>query len=149
MTAPYVPDATPAAAPASDVPDLGSQKPPLSALSIVAFILAIVIAFCLMTIRIIAAALFNVPLRVEDVAATVFGWLQLVSLIVIVGNIVIGHLAVRKSSAHLRARLLGAIGLGVAYLFLALYFNRVIVALIAALTVKDGPNFIENNFYWT
>jgi hypothetical protein len=149
MTAPYVPDAAPSATPAPDAFAPGSQKRPLSALSIVAFILAIVIAFCFMTVRIVAAAVSNVPPSSEDVLATVIGWLQLVSLIVIVGNVVIGHLALRKPTAHFRARLLGAIGLGIAYLFLALYFNRVIVALIATLTIKEGSDFVQNNFYWT
>ncbi len=125
-----------------------AERRPISSLAVVSLILAAVTAFCFMSVKILVVALSASYTSTSNGVATAFGVLGLLSIVLIIPTIVLGHLALRKSTSHFRARVLAAVALGAGYLFFALYVNRLIVSLIAVITSPHGGTFVQDNYYW-
>ena len=124
-------------------------KAPVSALSIVAFIVVAATAFGYMSAKTLVPVFDGESFAKQvDTIATVFGVLGFLSIVPIAAGIVLGHLGVRKSQLGKRGRALGVAALAGGYLLLALYFNRILVSLIAVLTFPHGAGFLQNNFFW-
>ena len=120
-----------------------------SVVAIVAFILAALTAVLYMTAKTLVPVLDGQSFQKQvDTIGTVFGVFGLLSILPIAAVIVLAHLGVRKATRGRRARSLGYVSLGIGYLLLVLYCNRLIVAAIAVTTFPHGGNFLQNNFYW-
>jgi hypothetical protein len=124
-------------------------KPPISVLSVIAFAVVALTSIGYMTTKtlvpIFDAQSFENQL---DTIAVVFGVLGFLSIVPIAAGIVLGHLGIRASQSSKRGRALGIAGLSIGYLLLALYFNRIIISVIALITFPHGGNFLQNNFFW-
>jgi hypothetical protein len=125
-----------------------SAKRPVSIPAVIALVLAAVTAIGFMSVKVLVVALDATFNATTLGIATVFGVLGLLSIILIAATIVLGHLALRKSTVHYRGRILAAVALGVGYLFLALYLNRIIVSVIAIAVAPSSGTFLQDNYYW-
>ncbi len=122
---------------------LDSGKGPLSGVTVTAFILAMLLVISFTSVKILSAAIPS-----QEIVATIFGWLGLVSIVVVAATIVLGHVGLMSTRlARKRGRMLAISATTLGYFFLLLYFNRVVVAVIALVTLPGG-NFVQNFFYW-
>ena len=120
-----------------------------SPLAITAFALAAFETGALLLVRLIAVTTAYNSAEGTQALATVFGVLGLLSIVLTVGVIVLGHLALRQTKNDVRrGRVLAGAALGVGYFHLLLWGNRVILAAIAAATLGDFTQFLPNVFYW-
>jgi hypothetical protein len=155
MTATDVPTPPPAA-PDISMPDVVASsapqapaKAPVSVLAIISFALAVFTSVGYMTAKTLVP-IFDGPSfeRQVNAIAAVFGVLGIVSVVPIAISILLGHLGIHGGAGKRRGRALGIAGLSIGYLLLALYFNRIIVSVIAVISYPHGANFLENNFFW-
>lgn len=124
-------------------------RTPVAVLAVVSFVLAVLTAILYMTAKTLVPVFDGQAFEKQvDTIATVFGILGFLSIVLIAAAVLLGHLGVRKSTRGRRGRVLGFVGLGIGYLLLALYFNRLIVAGLALATFPHGGNFLQDNFYW-
>jgi hypothetical protein len=136
------PTIAPQAAPAP------AARPGVSIMAIVSLAVGAVIAFLHMTIRLLDAALGSDTSVYRSAFPLVMGILGLLSIIPIAAGIVLGHLGlVQTRSGARRGRAVAWIGTVTGYALLLLYFNRVIVTIIATVVLKDGK-FVQDFFWW-
>jgi hypothetical protein len=141
-----------ASVPAPTVPDIAYPAPAdpskrFSIFAILAFVLGAFLAVSFASVKIMAVSTATLPNL--SVLGTVMGVLGLASIIVIAATIVLGHLGLRgtKASAK-RGNLLAIAGLTLGYFFLLLYFNRILVAIIATVSSDGNSDFLTNIYFW-
>jgi hypothetical protein len=118
-------------------------------MSVIAFILIVLTAIGYMTAKTLVPIFDGESFAKQvDTIATVFGVLGFLSIVPVAAGIVLGHLGARRSQLGKRGRALGIAAAAIGYLLLALYFNRIIVAIIALIEFPKGANFLENTFFW-
>ncbi len=123
-------------------------RPGVSILAIASLVVGAIIAFLHLTVRLLDAALGSDPTVYRGPFPVVMGILGLLSLIPIAAGIVLGHLAlVRTRNGARRGRPIAWIGTVIGYALLVLYFNRIIVTIIATVVLKDGK-FVQDFFWW-
>jgi hypothetical protein len=124
----------------------GAPKRPISVFALIAFILGVTLTVTLTMVKTVAVAVSSA--NDTEVLGTIFGWLGLVSIVVVAATVILGHLGIRATRpAGKRGRALAVAGVTLGYLHLVLYFNRVLIAIIALFTVKDS-SFVWNIFGW-
>ncbi|MES2169749.1 MAG: DUF4190 domain-containing protein [Actinomycetota bacterium] len=123
-------------------------RPGVSVLAIASLAIGAIIAFLHLTVRLLDAALGSDPEVYKGAFPIVMGVLGLASFIPIAAGIVLGHLAiVRTRDGARRGRALAWIGTVIGYALLVLWFNRIIVTIIATVVLKDGK-FVQDFFWW-
>jgi hypothetical protein len=123
-------------------------RPALSGLALASFIIGAAELFLLLVVRIVA----SVASQAKDGAPTLaltLGIFGLVSLLPTVAAIVLGHIAVVQTVRG-RRRGVGVafLGLGLGYINLLFWGNRVLVAIIAATYAGGVAQFVPNVFWW-
>lgn len=136
--------ATPvAAAPAA--PRRASAAP-----AMIAFALALLLTVLYLIVKVLATSL-NYQELTDPLQAvvTTFGVLGLISLFPILLVIVLGHIGARAAgNPGRRGRILAGFALGIGYLQLLMWGNRLLVATIAAASLEDPQQFIPGIFWW-
>ncbi|HEX4444475.1 MAG TPA: hypothetical protein VHZ81_12950 [Galbitalea sp.] len=150
MTATDVPSPPPPAPTRIGQPVVaGPPKPPISVMAVISLALIVLTSIGYMTAKTLVPVFDNPSFEKQvNTIADVFGVLGFLSIVPIAASIVLGHLAARATSGPRRGRALGIAGLSVGYLLLALYFNRIIVSIIAVAVFPHGADFLDNNFFW-
>ena len=141
----------PAVPPVSPPPPPGfspSVKAPLSVFALVALIVAAVLSVLHLVVRLLDAALGSSAEIYKSPLPLVLGILGLASLVVIAVIIALGHVGIAQTRpGRKRGRTIAVIATTIGYVLLVLYLNRIIVAIIATVTQKDGQ-FTQDIFWW-
>jgi hypothetical protein len=147
MTASDTPSVPAPAAPGIAYPAPVDPSKRFSIFAILAFVLGAFLAVSFTSVKIMSVSTVTLP--EPDVLDNVMGVLGLASIVVIAATIVLGHLGLRgtKASAR-RGNMLAIAGLTLGYFFLLLYFNRIIVAIIASITPNGNSDFLTNIYFW-
>ena len=151
MTATDAPPPPPPPAPIHPAPPVVAAPPkaPVSVMAVISLALIVLTSIGYMTAKTLVPVFDGKQFQNQvDTIALVFGILGLLSVVPIAAGIVLGHLGARASRHGKRGRALGVAGLSVGYLLLALYFNRIIVSIIALVVFPHVGGFLQNNFYW-
>jgi hypothetical protein len=136
------PTITPPATPAP------AARAGVSIFAIISLVIGAVLAILHMTIRLLDAALGSDPGIYKGAFPLVMGILGLLSILPIAAGIVLGHLGlVQTRSGARRGRGVAWIGTVIGYALLVLWFNRIIVTIIATIVLKDGK-FVQDFFWW-
>ena len=121
----------------------------LSVLAVIGFILGCVSVLGLIIVKTLVPVFDGPSFRDQiELFATVFGILNLLAIVPTALTIVFGHIGLAGSSKGARGRKLAVASIVLGYVLLALYLNRVVVALLAVLTFPHAAGFVQNNFYW-
>lgn len=127
-----------------------STTPPKSPVAVTAWIAIVIVAvqtLMYFITKIVGGALANADIA-SDVA-TVFGVLGILSLLPPVVAVVLAHIAlVQTRTGAKRGRVIAAIALGVGYVHIGMWANRIIVAVIAALQMNDPAQIVPGIFWW-
>jgi DMSO/TMAO reductase YedYZ heme-binding membrane subunit len=133
------------APPASTLP----PRTPLSVLAIVAFAIVVVQSILYFTTKTIGAAITNADGADTERFATVMGVLGILSLLPPVAAVVLGHMAIRQTrNGQRRGRILAIAAVALGYLHIAMWANRILVAIIASTALNDTAQIVPNIFWW-
>jgi hypothetical protein len=135
--------------------DVPSSQPPaaapapvrssVSVAAVLSLLFGIICSVILLTVRTIAASINEAVTQNKfdsNVLGTVLGIFGVASIVLIVAMIVLGHVGARKRVT--RGRVIAGVGIGLGYLNLALWFNRIVLGIIEVVTTHDPTSF----FYW-
>ena len=122
-------------------------KAPVAVTAWIAFVIVVVQTVLYFITKIVGGAMTSADIASE--VATVFGVLGILSLLPPVVAVVLAHIAlVQTRTGAKRGRVIAAIALGVGYLHIGMWANRIIVAVIAALQLNDPAQIVPGIFWW-
>jgi hypothetical protein len=140
----------PSIPPASVVAPAEPARPSAPVAGVVSLLLGIFCSVVLLGVRTFAASINEVvrqDMIDSNVVGTVLGVFGVGSILPIAAGIVLGHLGARKR--HARGRVIAGVGLGIGYLNLALWFNRIVLATIEIVATHDPGSFFFWVFDWS
>jgi hypothetical protein len=122
-------------------------RPGLSSAALASFILAAFFFLGLLLFRIIDV-IFNFDGAVNDATITVFGYLGLATIVLVIVVVVLGHVGMAATRVgRKRGRALAGGGLTLGYAMVAFYLVTLALAAIASSQPHSGT-FIQNMLYW-
>ncbi|MEO5920728.1 MAG: DUF4190 domain-containing protein [Pseudolysinimonas sp.] len=137
--------------PAAPEPYAGTPatRTPMSVLAVVAFALVVLQSVLYFTTKTIGAAITGSdPVDTEGFAA-VMGVLGILSLLPPAAAVVLGHIAIRQTrDGKRRGRILAVAAVALGYLHIAMWANRIVVAIIASIAFDDTAQIVPNIFWW-
>jgi hypothetical protein len=139
------------APPASPAPygSAPAARTPASVLAIVAFAIVVLQSVLYFTTKTIGAAITGSDPADTEGLAMVMGVLGILSLLPPVAAVVLGHIAIRQTrDGKRRGRILAIAAVALGYLHIAMWANRILVAIIAALAFDDTSSIVPNIFWW-
>lgn len=137
-----------ATTPAPSEPQTSATRTPASVFAIVAFAIVVLQSVLYFTTKTIAAAITAGDSDTEGFA-TVMGVLGILSLLPPVAAVVLGHLAIRQTrDGSRRGRVLAVAAVALGYLHIAMWANRILVAIIASIAFNDTTQIVPNIFWW-
>ena len=129
-------------------PAHSATRTPASVFAIVAFAIVVLQSVLYFTTKTIAAAITAGDSDTEGFA-TVMGVLGILSLLPPVAAVVLGHLAIRQTrDGKRRGRVLAVAAVALGYLHIAMWANRILVAIIASIAFNDTTQIVPNIFWW-
>jgi hypothetical protein len=124
-------------------------RTPLSVFAVVAFAIVVLQSVLYFTTKTIGAAMTGSDPADTQGFATVMGVLGILSLLPPVAAVVLGHMAIRQTrNGQRRGRVLAIAAVAIGYLHIAMWANRILVAIIASTALNDTAQIVPNIFWW-
>jgi uncharacterized membrane protein YhaH (DUF805 family) len=126
-----------------------AARVPVSMLAVVAFALVVVQTVLYFTTKTIGAAITASDSDGIQGFTMVMGVLGILSLLPPAAAVVLGHLAIRRTrDGQRRGRVLAIAAVALGYLHVAMWANRILVAVIASVVLEDTAQIVPNIFWW-
>jgi hypothetical protein len=134
--------------PAPSEPGPAASRTSSSVFAIVAFAIVVLQSVLYFTTKTIAASITASDADTQGFA-TIMGVLGILSLLPPVAAVVLGHLAIRQTrDGNRRGRVLAVAAVALGYLHIAMWANRILVAIIASIAFNDTAQIVPNIFWW-
>jgi hypothetical protein len=134
--------------PAPSEPGPAATRTPASVFAIVAFAIVVLQSVLYFTTKTIAASITASETDTQGFA-TIMGVLGILSLLPPVAAVVLGHIAIRQTrDGNRRGRVLAIAAVALGYLHIAMWANRILVAIIASIAFNDTAQIVPNIFWW-
>ncbi|MBN9607585.1 MAG: hypothetical protein J0G30_13345 [Actinomycetales bacterium] len=136
--------------PSSASTDGAAKRAPRSGtpFGLTALLLAVVLVVLYLGVRVASVAMSVNYVDDFDAPALVLGVLGLVAVLPVVAVIVLGHLGAAFSRRSHRGGVVSGMALGVGYVMLLMWGNRIVSAVIAAAGFGDPGHFVHDIFWW-
>jgi len=139
---------TPVAPEPASIAPAAPTRAPLSVLAVLAFAIVVLQSVLYFTTKTIGAAITASDADLEGFT-NVMGVLGILSLLPPIAAVVLGHIAVRQTrDGKRRGRVLAIAAVALGYLHIAMWANRILVAVIAAVAFDDTTQILPNIFWW-
>ena len=126
-----------------------AARAPVSVLAIVAFAIVVLQSILYFTTKTIGAAITAGDAGDSQTFTVVMGVLGILSLLPPVAAVVLGHIAIRQTrDGKRRGRVLAIAAVALGYLHIAMWANRILVAIIASVALDDTAQIVPNIFWW-
>jgi hypothetical protein len=134
---------------ASEPAAYAGARTPVSILAVVAFAIVVLQSILYFTTKTIGAAITASDSDDIEGFTMFMGVLGILSLLPPVAAVVLGHLAIRQTrDGARRGRILAIAAVALGYLHIAMWANRILVAIIASLALDDAAGIVPNIFWW-
>jgi hypothetical protein len=129
-------------------PNVGREKAPISIAAWLSAAGGALLLVLHMTVRLLSVVSNSWSASLD--LSFVFGLLGLLSIVPITVELIVGHLAMAATRpGSKKGRIAAVVGLVVGYVLLVLYFNRLLLVILALTTgAGDWSNFVQYFYYF-